>query len=143
MRNIKIRHIGIVTSDVKKSLSFYSLLGFNVFKKQKESGRFVESILLLKGVEVETIKLKNKNEQMIEILNYITPSNSGYRKYINDIGISHIAFSVEELNQLYFNLLNYKVDFLSEPKISEDKKHLVCFCKDPDGNFIELVEKIK
>ena len=58
---INIRHTGIVTDDLKKSLYFYrTLLGFKIKKRMLEKGSTTDKISNLKNVSVETIKLYKK-----------------------------------------------------------------------------------
>ena len=45
-------------------------------------------------------------------------------------------------NSLYAKLSTKKISFISKPLISEDQKAKVCFCLDPNGVYIELVEII-
>ena len=58
-------------------------------------------------------------------------------------GCTHFALNVKNLELTYKNLKKNDVKFLSEPALSEDKKALVCFMKDPNNElYIELVEQI-
>ena len=58
-------------------------------------------------------------------------------------GCTHFALNVKNLELTYKDLIKNDVKFISEPTLSEDKKALVCFMKDPNNEFyIELVEQI-
>ena len=55
----KIRHIGIVTNNLKKSLWFYEkLLGFKLKIKMSEYGKKTEKLTNISKVKIETLKLK-------------------------------------------------------------------------------------
>ena len=66
---IKIRHTGIVTRNLNKSLFFWQeLLGFKQVNSQLESGSLIDAVLGYKNVMVRTIKLKDKKNNLIKLL---------------------------------------------------------------------------
>ena len=54
----KIRHTGVVVRDLVKSLNFYEALGFKLASRQIEQGDFIDQVVGLKKVKVETAKLE-------------------------------------------------------------------------------------
>ena len=136
-----VRHAGIVTDDLESSLKFYrDLLGFKEVRRVEESNPFIETVLGMKGVYVTTIKMFDSGGGQIELLHFKShPKNRGERE-INDIGISHVALTVDDVHQLYENLKNSGVSFVSSPRLSDDGSATVAFCRAPEGTFIELVE---
>ena len=126
-----IRHTGIVVDDLDASMHFYcDLLGFKIQKKMDESGNYIDNMLSLNNVNVTTVKLKFDNNQMIELLYYHSHQRSKAFQEICQVGISHIAFSVNNLDNVYSRLYQKGIVFNSPPQYS------------PDGTFIELVEEI-
>lgn len=140
-----IRHAGIVVSDLEKALHFYrDLLGLKVDRRMDESGDYIDRISGLKNVKVTTVKLAADDGNLIELLYY----HSHLRKANTDkgicrIGISHVAFTVEDLNAEYERLSKAGVPFNCPPQTSPDGYAKVTFCRDPDGNLLELVEVLK
>ena len=140
--DFSIRHFGIVVKDLEDSLSFYeNLLDFKVFKKMKESGPEISTFLGINNVEVTTVKMKNQFNQMIELLCYKKQINKN-DIFINQLGPTHIALSVSNLDVLYQKFKNQNIEFISSPTITSDKFAKVAFCKAPEGTFIELVEEL-
>ena len=142
---INIRHTGIVTDDLKKSLYFYrTLLGFKIKKRMLEKGTTTDKISSLKNVSVETIKLYKKKNQLIELLYYHSHRRSNKKKVYNisRIGISHISMTVNNLQKTYKKLKNKNIRFISKPNISDDGNVKITFCRAPEGTLIELVEEI-
>jgi len=139
-----IRHTGIVVSDIDRSLEFYcDMLGFEVKKDNLESGKYLNLFLGLKNVTVRTVKMSLKNQDMIELLYFLHPhKKTGSAAGINNIGCTHIALTVENLQDVYEVLIEDGVRFNNPPTLSRDGKAKVAFCQDPDGTFIELVEEI-
>jgi catechol 2,3-dioxygenase-like lactoylglutathione lyase family enzyme len=141
-----IRHVGIVVSDLEKSLFFYkNLLGFSIVKTAQERGPFIDRILALDGVEVTTIKMSALDgTTQLELLRFKSPApDSCTRHQVNSPGPTHIALTVHDIENLSRYLSLHSVPFLSEPVMSPDGGAKVAFCTDPDGTLIELVEPQK
>ena len=140
-----IRHFGIVVNDIEKSLHFYrDLLGLQIYRDMVEEGKFIDTILGLQNVRVRTIKMSAENgNTLVELLEYQSHAGKKRENYeIFDLGASHIAFTVEDINQEYKKLKEQGILFTTEPKTSPDGKAKVTFCFDPDGVPIELVQEL-
>lgn len=138
------RHIGIAVTNMKKSLHFYrDLLGLEIVREMDESGEYIDNMLSINNVNVKTVKMSaNNGVTLIELLEFKSHPKENQQREIYDIGASHVAFTVENLNEMYEYLLNLGVKFNAPPQTSPDKFVKVTFCKDPDGTPIELVEVI-
>lgn len=136
-----IRHTGIVVDNLDSSLFFYcDILGFKITKRMDESGKYIDAMSSLNGIKVTTIKMAAPCGQLIELLKFHSHPEKQKPKSINDIGIAHIAFEVEDLDTEYNRLKGEGVRFNSSPQLSSDGYAKVAFCKAPEGTFIELVE---
>ena len=61
MTALNVRHVGVVTKDLNKSLKFYrDVLGFKVVKKMRETDRSLSDLMGLKKVQVTTVKMRSK-----------------------------------------------------------------------------------
>ena len=137
----EIRHTGIAVDDLKKSLWFYKeKMGFKVFKYMDESGHFIDKILGIRNIMVTTVKMILRNGQMIELLDFSSHKKNILQRSINDVGPTHLAFTVDNIDKIYDDFLHDGVEFVSTPKVSEDGSVKVVFCKAPEGTYIELVE---
>jgi len=140
----EIRHTGIVVDDLKKSLWFYKeKMGFKVFKHMDESGHFIDKILGIRNIMVTTVKMVLNNGQMIELLDFKKHKRGLVPREINDIGPTHLAFTVTNLEKIYNEYIQDGIMFISEPATSLDGHVKVAFCKAPEGTYIELVEILK
>ena len=136
-----IRHTGIVVMDLEASLHFYrDLLGFQIAKQMEESGDYIDNISSLRNVKVTTVKLTSPSGQMIELLKYHSHPEEQKRREICEIGISHIAFTVNDLDFEYKRLKDKGIQFNSPPQLSPDGYAKVTFCRAPEGTLVELVE---
>lgn len=142
---VAVRHTGIVVSDLDRAVKFYvSLLGFTVKKESVESGTFLDNALALNGVEVVTVKMSAEDGNLIELICF--KSHRRKKRKERDaasIGFTHIAFTVDNLDAEYERLSGYGVRFNAPPQVSSDGYAKLTFCKDPDGNLIELVEVLE
>ena len=137
-----LRHAGIAVSDMEKSARFYrDLLGLKVVKDFREEGEYIDKISALKGVKLWMIKLVADDGGMVELLKYEShPGLPRNNPRLIDIGGTHVAFSVEDVEKEYKKLKAAGVEFNSQPLVSPDGYAKVAFCKDPDGYYIELVQ---
>jgi len=136
-----IRHTGIVVDDLEASLNFYrDILGFQIVKQMEESGAYIDNMLSLDQVRVTTVKMAAPDGQMIELLKFHTHLNEQKPRDINNVGITHIAFEIDDLSDEYNRLKDEGIPFNSPPQLSLDGCAKVAFCRAPEGIFIELVE---
>ncbi len=136
-----IRHTGIVVVDLGMSLYFYrDLLRFRITKQLEEAGDYIDNISLLCNVKVTTVKMTSPSGQMIELLKYHSHPAEQKMREICEIGVSHIAFTVDDLNFEYERLKGKGIQFNSSPQLSQDGYAKVTFCRAPEGTLIELVE---
>ena len=140
-----VRHFGIVVQDMEKSLHFYrDLLGLRIKRDMQEEGEFIDTILGLQKVKVHTVKMVSDNgDTLVELLEYASHKGEKRENYeIFDLGASHVAFTVENIDQEYRRLRREGISFTCEPQVSPDGKAKVTFCFDPDGVPVELVEEL-
>jgi catechol 2,3-dioxygenase-like lactoylglutathione lyase family enzyme len=107
-----------------------------------ESGVYIDNLSKLNGVKVKTIKMVADDGNLIELLCYRSHSEKPAKRKICNIGYSHIAFTVDDLEREYDKLKKQGINFNCPPQFSPDGKAKVVFCCDPEGNLIELVEEL-
>jgi len=139
-----IRHTGIVVRNHEKAVPFYEGMGFLMLKREMEKGPYIDMVVGLKNVKVETAKLKSPCGAVLELLQYHShPSDKKIRnQQSNDLGCSHIAITVDDIDKC----LNYiqecggsTASALSSP-VADGVR--VAYCHDPEGVLIEVVEEI-
>ena len=138
-----VRHVGIIVSDMEKSLKFYrDLLGLKVKSLVDEEGEFLNNMLAHENVKNKVAKLYAKNgNALIELIDSRSYANKKDRDFFT-IGASHFAFTVDDLEKTYDYLVKNGVKFTAPPQQTPDRFAKVTFCEDPDGTPIELVEVI-
>ena len=140
----EIRHTGLVTKNIKKSLLFWTkYLKFKIHKEMNEDGELIDNIMLYKNVKLRTFKLKDNNNNLLELLYFKNPPKTKIttiKPYTN--GFTHISITVKNLNYLYKNLIKKKIKFNSKPKKSSDGNVLMTYCQTPEGAYLELVQEL-
>ena len=138
-----IRHTGIVVDDLEVSLAFYcGLLGLVVARRMEESGFFLDTLLALQNAQVTTVKMTTPGGQLIELLSFHSHPPNQKTQTLVGRGPTHIAFTVDDLDQEYQRLKETGISFTSPPQVSPDGFAKVAFCQAPEGTFIELVEEL-
>ncbi len=138
----KIRHTGIVVSNMETSLPFYrDLLGLEVWWDQIEEGPMVEAVTAVPGARMHTVKLKAPDGVSIELLQYLnTPKPVPPLNTSNNVGCNHVALQVSDLDDLYRKASAQGIRFNTPPVVAGGGKAKVTYCRDPEGVILELVE---
>lgn len=141
---LKLRHIGIVVRDLKKSVQFYEdLFGLVVANEMLENGKYVEDLVGIKDASIKWAKLKAKDGTVFELLEYQNSPFYEKENYpANRLGCSHVAISVKNIESIYEKLQKYNCKCNSEPLFSPDGKVKVMYCHDIDGTILEIVEEL-
>jgi len=142
----QFRHVGITVQDLSACTDFFKLLGFEVHKDMDEEGQYLDAMLCLSNVKVRTVKLKGPDNNIVELLKFTShklEGNDSWNGKIYSTGLTHIAFTVEDLEKTYLELLSKGIEFNAPPQDSPDGYAKVTFCRGPENLLIELVEQIK
>lgn len=125
---MKFLHSMIRVKDIDASLKFYTeLLNMKLVDKK----RLEDCTLYFLSDEENTcqIELTHNDE---------TPEN-GYKTGEN---FGHFGFACDSLNEFTKKLHSLGYEYLYEPFDLNGKGSKIAFVKDPDGNEIELIEKV-
>ncbi|MCL6258417.1 VOC family protein [Aquiflexum sp. TKW24L] len=123
-----IHHIAIICSDYQKSKQFYTeVLGMDIIREVYREER-----------DSYKLDLSLNGEYVIELFSFTDPPNRLSRPEAT--GLRHLAFEVEDLEEVLEEMGKNKVDF--EPtRIDEFTGKRFTFISDPDGLPIEFYEK--
>ena len=139
-----VRHVGIVVRDIENAIKFWeNVFSFQVRVNQIEKGSFIENLLGLPGIRVQTVKMKSDTDTEIELLRFILESNENvWEGRVDKVGLTHIALNIDDLNSTLKKLFEYGFSPIHEPQISLDGKVKVCYIEVIEGLLLELVEKL-
>lgn len=138
-----VRHVGLVVEDLSRMLWFYrDLLGLTVRSHAAEAGAYLDAMLGLTGARVTAVKLAAADgPTLVELLAFEVPSLAAASvRTTNAPGLTHVAFTVGDLAETHARLGAAGIRFNAPPQVSPDGAALVTYCRDPEGNYVELVE---
>lgn len=125
---MKFLHSMIRVKDINASLRFYTeLLNMKIDKKKR-----------LEDCELYFLDDEEGVSQIELTFNDETPEEG----YVNGNAFGHFAFSVKSLDEFTQKLEKLGYSYLYEPFDLNGKGTRIAFVKDPDGNEIELIEKV-
>lgn len=146
---VSIRHCGIYVHNIDKMAAFYKNVFrmFSIVDKYCDSGKCVDELIGVKGARIWITKLiteKGKltgDGDMIELVQIDYPRNTapGFKRRFSDTGVVHIAFECS-IRDTVSRIENNSGRVIVAPMIRENGNAL-CFCEDPEGNFLELIER--
>ncbi len=133
-----------MVNDLEKTRDFWiNLLGFNLHIETKEESPYIDELLAIKDPSLTTVKLIDSKGFIIELLKFdnyqVENSWSGDLK---TTGLTHIALTVDKLDELAEILRKLDYQTLSEIKTSPNKKVKVVFVRGPEGIMLELVQEL-
>ncbi len=125
---MKILHAMIRVKDIEASMKFYTeLLGL----QKTHEIKLEDSILhFLKG---------NDSDFEIELTqNFETPKEG----YTNGNAFGHFAIETDDMDKFDKKFKAFGGEYLYEPFVMEEAGSKIAFIKDPDGNEIEIIQKL-
>ncbi len=141
MMELAWHHVAISVKDMQKALWFYrDLLGFEVdWERPRYSGKAMSMVVGLPEPEARVVMLTGYGTR-IELFKYNTPAGEACGpKRQCDFGLTHFAFSVRGIHQIYEHLLGAGVKFNAPPQNLRSGVWAT-YMKDPEGVTIELIE---
>ena len=133
-----------MVNDLDKTRDFWvNTLGFKLHIEAKEESPYIDELLAIKEPMLTTVKLIDSNEFIIELLKF--ENNQVEKSWSGDLkttGLTHIALTVDNLDELVEILRKLDYQTLSEIKTSPNKKVKVVFVRGPEGIMLELVQEL-
>jgi catechol 2,3-dioxygenase-like lactoylglutathione lyase family enzyme len=136
------RHVGIVVNDLEKSIHFWQeLIGFKVVSDNIEPSPYIEELLSLNATNLRTVKFSDNNGFIVELLKFASPSNNSvWQGDLSTTGLTHIALTVENVEQVVNKLNEFSYTSLSKIMKSPNGQVKVVFINGPENLKLELVE---
>lgn len=151
MKTRGVSHIAVGVRDMDKSLAFYrDLLGFEVVRDEIQPTRGTVLPALYKDPHdqrrVATLHWKRgKDEAFLVLSEHSDKPVSGEPIKLDQIGVHHFAFWVEDLPGVYEELKAKGAEFVVPPskaKTADGTFHSAFLC-DPDGILVQLDELLE
>ena len=134
-------HTGITVSNFSRAVQFYwDVFGCPLVGVADTPPERVKSFFGVRG-EAPSCKIgwiRVPGGAVLEIFHF-EPSEAAATVAWNRVGLTHISFNVRNLQKWYDYLQSKGVECVSRPERSP-RGHSFFFCRDLDGNLIELMD---
>jgi predicted enzyme related to lactoylglutathione lyase len=146
-QKIKYVHTNLISMDWKKLAEFYiKVFGcIPQYPERNLSGDWIDHLTRIKGVEINGIHLQlpgyDGRGPTLEIFEYNKKEENPELKEINSNGFSHIAFHVDDVEEMCVKVIENggkKYGELVKTEIGVLGTISVVYVQDPEGNIIEL-----
>jgi catechol 2,3-dioxygenase-like lactoylglutathione lyase family enzyme len=138
-------HVGVVVDDLPAATEFFVELGLVLEGEASVEGRLVDRLVGLEGVRADIAMLQTPDgDGRLELSKFHSPSSQGDNGHApsNALGIRHISFVVEGIDDLVAGLRARGAELVGELERYEDSYRL-CYVRGPEGIIVELAEKIR
>jgi catechol 2,3-dioxygenase-like lactoylglutathione lyase family enzyme len=137
-------HIGLVVEDLRETVRFLGLLGFDCGEPSTFSGDWIGQIIGLEDVTVEVVMVRTPGgEDVFEVVRFHSPvAGAGeLAPAANRPGLRHVAFRVDDLRGVVDRLREAGWDTVGEIVNYEDT-FLLSYVRGPEGLIVELAERL-
>jgi catechol 2,3-dioxygenase-like lactoylglutathione lyase family enzyme len=141
-----VDHFAVTVSDTERALEFYvGKLGLKQVEQHQLEGDGCDEVCGHKGTRAQSTRLiaEGTPDILIDLLELFEPQLEPLLPPFDAVGSCHFALTVDDLPGAVKELESKGVEFTSAPVAFEITSGTVtvCFCKDPDGNYVELMEE--
>lgn len=140
---ISPNHTSITVADMDRSLAFYrDLLGFEAISERFAPAAFASVVTGIPGAELKVVYVQAGGYR-IELIQYLASQGEKIDPATNRPGSCHIAFNVDNLDEMVGRLRAEGVRFRSEPVTvggGPNKDGRAVYFLDPDGVTLEFIQ---
>jgi catechol 2,3-dioxygenase-like lactoylglutathione lyase family enzyme len=143
---VRVDHVSVTTADLERSIAFYrDVIGLPLLDRGELQGVELETLLRRPGARARWAELALGGGQVLELLQYVEPSEDGAPRRPWTAGATHLGFAVAALDPVLTRLHDTGVEVSDAVTLSEPgwEGVRVCYATDPDGVTIELVERVR
>jgi catechol 2,3-dioxygenase-like lactoylglutathione lyase family enzyme len=137
-------HVGISVRNLEKSVKFYTeVLGMEEDLRAYHKGKKISQVVAVKGAEVDVCYV-TKGQHRFELIEYKNKDQAKLNftyKSQDDPGLVHIAFIVDDVDEIYQKIKDLGYEFNSPPMITRENGPKIAFFRGPDNVIIELYQK--
>ena len=137
-------HVGVVVDDLAAATAFFVDLGLEVRGETAVEGDWVDRIVGLEGVRVDTAMVATPDGHgRLELSKFHAPSGPDGDRHApaNTPGIRHVTFAVDDVDAAVASVRAHGGELVGEVENYQDI-YRVCYVRGPEGIIVELAEKI-
>ncbi|RDI31944.1 VOC family protein [Lentzea flaviverrucosa] len=137
-----MHHVGMTVTDLAAAVAFFEALGMELEGKAHMEGEFVDGVVGLDGSRSDIAMMKTPDDRYrIEFSQFQTPRSidGGSRAPINALGLRHVAFVVDDLDDTLARLEPHGAELVRNVETYEDMLR-TCYVRGPEGVLVELCQ---
>jgi catechol 2,3-dioxygenase-like lactoylglutathione lyase family enzyme len=136
-------HVGIVVEDLEAAIAFFVELGLELRGQGSVGGDWVDRAIALEDVRADIAMLGTPDGQVrLELSQFHSPAaEGGEPEPSNRLGIRHLSFLVEDLDDVFARLRTQGAELVGEIETYRDVYRL-CYLRGPAGIIVELAEEV-
>ncbi len=133
-----------MVSNLEKTKDFWiNTLGFKLHIEAKEESPYIDELLAIKDPALTTVKLIDSKGFIIELLKFENYQvENSWAGDLKTTGLTHVAITVDNLDELVDTLRKLDYQTISEIKTSPNQKVKVAFVRGLEGIMLELVQEL-
>ena len=134
-----------MVNDLGKTRDFWiNTLGFKLHIEVVEECPYIDDLLAIKDPALTTVKLIDSKGFVVELLKFENYQvDHFWSGDVKTTGLTHVALTVDNLDELVTSLKKQNYQPLSATKTSPNKKVKGVFVKGPEAIILELVQEIE
>jgi catechol 2,3-dioxygenase-like lactoylglutathione lyase family enzyme len=139
-----VNHLGINVTDLAAATKFFTDLGFKVEGHATMQNELLDKVTGLTDAHTELVMLVAPDGEFnLEIVTYHQPTSpeESHAPAVNRLGLSHIAFEVDDLDGIVSAIEKKGYELVGEVQTFE-KSWKLCYIRGPEGIIVELAERI-
>lgn len=142
-------HTSWSVRDLKKSVAFYTRLGFELVHLQEQQNEYTEKLVGLKNAGLKAAMMKlagvtpGLSGHVIELVEYFNPRGGLLSARPCDVPWAHLALITDDAQGHFRRLEAEGVKFVSPPvaiTAGLNRGGFTCYLHDPDGFVLELMQ---
>ncbi len=140
----RMDHVGIVVEDMAGAVAFFAELGMEVGGETAVEGEWVDRIVGLEGVRVDSAMLRTPDGGGgIELIRFeAPPAGAGDAAApANTLGYRHLAFVVDDIDDTIARLAPHGGELVGAVETYGTVFRL-CYLRGPEGIIVELAERL-
>jgi catechol 2,3-dioxygenase-like lactoylglutathione lyase family enzyme len=141
-----LRHVGVVVSDMERAVRVYrDYLGCHVVAEYPSvAGPYISKLVGVADARLRIVVVAARDGGRIELLQYVShPERRRGPVEAQQIGVSHLALTVRDIEKLYAGGSERDVRFVSPPLHNPEGTVKVAYAVVMDEHIVELVEVLE